>query len=55
SRPEEWNDRRVPEILLSGHHAKIAAWRTEQAQQRTKQRRPDLYRRYLENVNGNNT
>ncbi|MEG2652640.1 MAG: tRNA (guanosine(37)-N1)-methyltransferase TrmD [Ruthenibacterium sp.] len=55
SRPEEWNDRRVPEILLSGHHAKIAAWRTEQAQQRTKQRRPDLYEQYLKNVNGNNT
>lgn len=47
SRPEEWNGRRVPEILLSGHHANIAAWRREQSLARTKSRRPDLYERFL--------
>ena len=47
SRPEEWNGRRVPEVLLSGHHANIAAWRKDEALRRTKQRRPDLYDAYL--------
>jgi tRNA (guanine37-N1)-methyltransferase len=42
TRPEDFNGWKVPEILLSGHHAKIEAWRNEQASQRTKQRRPDL-------------
>lgn len=55
SRPEEWNGRRVPEILLSGHHANIAAWRKEQSLARTKERRPDLYDAHLKNVNGKNT
>ena len=54
SRPEEWNGRRVPEVLLSGHHANIAAWRKNQAEERTKARRPDLYHQYLANVKGNN-
>ena len=49
SRPEVWNGRRVPEILLSGHHAKIAEWRHEQSLERTKTRRPDLYQKYIEN------
>lgn len=47
SRPETWNDRRVPEILLSGHHANIEAWRRMQALERTRTRRPDLYEAYL--------
>jgi len=47
SRPEVWQDRRVPEILLSGDHAKIDKWRCEQAVMRTKERRPDLYEKYL--------
>ncbi len=42
SRPEEWNGRKVPEILLSGDHAKVDAWRREQSIIRTVQRRPDL-------------
>lgn len=46
SRPEEWRGRRVPEVLLSGHHANIADWRLEQSLQRTRERRPDLYERY---------
>lgn len=43
SRPEEWNGRKVPEILLSGDHAKVDAWRLEQSLLRTKAIRPDLY------------
>jgi tRNA (guanine37-N1)-methyltransferase len=42
TRPPEFRGRKVPEILLSGDHARIAAWRREQALQRTRQRRPDL-------------
>ena len=49
SRPEVWNERRVPPILLSGDHAKVDAWRKEQSIERTKERRPDLYQKYLEN------
>ena len=44
TRPQEWEGQQVPEILLSGHHAKIQAWRQAQKIQRTKSRRPDLYR-----------
>lgn len=47
SRPEEWNGKKVPEILLSGHHKNIEAWRLAQSVERTKQRRPDLYERWL--------
>ena len=43
SRPEEWNGRKVPDILLSGDHAKVDAWRLEQSLRRTKAIRPDLY------------
>ena len=42
TRPEEWMGKKVPEILLSGHHAKVEAWRKEQSILRTKERRPDL-------------
>jgi tRNA (guanine37-N1)-methyltransferase len=42
TRPPVWRGLQVPEILLSGDHAKIAAWRREQALQRTHERRPDL-------------
>ena len=43
TRPSEWRGRTVPEVLLSGHHAKIEAWRHEQAQALTRERRPDLW------------
>ena len=43
SRPEVWNGQKVPEILLSGHHANIARWRKKQSILRTRLRRPDLY------------
>lgn len=42
TRPEEFMGMRVPEVLLSGHHANIEAWRHEQSIKRTKERRPDL-------------
>ncbi len=48
SRPEIWHGKRVPEVLLSGDHAKVDAWRLEQAIARTKERRPDLYEKYME-------
>ena len=48
SRPEEWMNKKVPEILLSGHHENIKKWRLEQSIQRTKERRPELYEKYLE-------
>ena len=48
TRPVEWEGRRVPEVLLSGHHAKIAQWRREQALDRTRQKRPDLFAKYEE-------
>jgi len=43
SRPEVWHERRVPPMLLSGHHANIAKWRRKQSILRTRDRRPDLY------------
>ena len=42
TRPVEYRGLEVPPVLLSGHHAKIAEWRTEQSLQRTRERRPDL-------------
>lgn len=43
SRPEEWHGKKVPEVLMSGHHANIEKWRREQSILRTKKRRPDLF------------
>ena len=45
TRPIEWKGRKVPDILLSGHHENIAKWQREQALQITKQRRPDLLKK----------
>jgi tRNA (guanine37-N1)-methyltransferase len=42
TRPAEFRGMKVPDVLLSGNHAEIAKWRTEQSRQRTKTRRPDL-------------
>lgn len=42
TRPEVWRDRRVPEVLLSGHHQNIEKWQREQAQEVTARKRPDL-------------
>jgi len=47
SRPEVWRDKKVPEILLSGNHAKVDEWRLAQSIERTKLLRPDLYAKWL--------
>ncbi|MBO9575412.1 MAG: tRNA (guanosine(37)-N1)-methyltransferase TrmD [Sphingobium sp.] len=46
TRPAEWEGRMIPEVLRSGDHAKIAAWRKRQAEDDTRLRRPDLWERY---------
>lgn len=48
SRPAVWHDRAVPEILLSGDHGKVAAWRKKESYKRTMRRRPDLFARFDE-------
>ncbi|HWT11326.1 MAG TPA: tRNA (guanosine(37)-N1)-methyltransferase TrmD [Allosphingosinicella sp.] len=45
TRPYEWEGRRIPEVLRSGDHARIAAWRKERAEEETRLRRPDLIER----------
>jgi tRNA (guanine37-N1)-methyltransferase len=50
TRPREFRGMTVPEALLSGDHRRITAWRTQQAQLRTMQRRPDLWNRYAQDV-----
>lgn len=52
TRPQVWEGREIPEILLSGHHAKIAEWRRSQAERLTKERRPDLWRAYASDTEG---
>jgi tRNA (guanine37-N1)-methyltransferase len=46
TRPAEWEGRTIPEVLRSGDHAKIAAWRKQRAEDDTRLRRPDLWERY---------
>ena len=46
TRPQEWDGRTIPEVLRSGDHAKIAAWRKSQAEIDTRLRRPDLWERH---------
>lgn len=43
TRPQEWEGRAIPEVLTSGNHARIAAWRRDKARELTEQRRPDLF------------
>jgi tRNA (guanine37-N1)-methyltransferase len=43
TRPQVWEDRAIPEVLLSGDHGKIAAWRRREAERLTRERRPDLW------------
>ena len=45
TRPEVFRDMKVPDILISGDHAKIAEWRRQQSLQRTKKNRPDLFKK----------
>ena len=46
TRPNDWEGRMIPEVLRSGDHAKIAAWRKQRAEEDTRLRRPDLWERY---------
>ena len=46
TRPQEWEGRTIPEVLRSGDHAKIAAWRKQRAEEDTRLRRPDLWERH---------
>ena len=48
SRPAVWHDRAVPEILLSGDHGKVAAWRKKESYKRTMTRRPDMFAKFDE-------
>ncbi len=47
TRPANWQGRATPDVLLSGHHEKIRAWRLAQAERITRERRPDLWERYV--------
>jgi tRNA (guanine37-N1)-methyltransferase len=47
TRPQLWRDRAVPEVLLSGDHRRIREWRQAAAERLTRERRPDLWERYL--------
>ena len=51
TRPTVWNGLSVPEVLQSGHHKNIAAWRLCQAEKLTKDRRPDMWQRYQRHSN----
>jgi len=51
TRPAEWRGRAVPEVLLSGHHERIQHWRLAQAQKTTRERRVDLWSRYVASLN----
>ena len=47
TRPQEWEGRTIPEVLRSGDHAKVAAWRKQKAEADTRLRRPDLWERHI--------
>jgi len=51
TRPQEWKGRAVPDVLVSGHHARVAAWRQIQSEDITRRRRPDLWLRYVASHN----
>lgn len=51
TRPEVWKDRKVPDVLLSGHHANIEKYRHENAIERTMKKRPDMYQKFICNYN----
>jgi tRNA (guanine37-N1)-methyltransferase len=46
TRPQLWEGQPIPEVLLSGDHGKIAAWRRSEAERLTRERRPDLWERH---------
>lgn len=47
TRPQTWEGRGVPDVLLSGHHERIRAWRRDEAERATRERRPDLWERHV--------
>lgn len=47
TRPAEWKGRKIPDILMSGHHGKIAEWRQQMSEDLTRERRPDLWERFI--------
>ncbi|NLV63692.1 MAG: tRNA (guanosine(37)-N1)-methyltransferase TrmD, partial [Clostridiaceae bacterium] len=49
TRPYEFLNKKVPDILLSGHHANIEKWRFDKMVENTKKKRPDLYLKYINN------
>ncbi len=49
TKPRMFENKQIPDVLLSGDHGRVAKWRLEQAEEITRTRRPDLYQRYLEN------
>lgn len=51
TKPSEWRGKTVPDVLLSGHHANIEKWRKEKSIEITKEKRPDLYEKYIESKN----
>ena len=53
TKPQDWQGREVPEVLVSGHHEKIREWRLNESERLTKARRPDLYEKYLATKKGN--
>ena len=50
SRPEEWHGRKVPAVLLSGHHGNVADWRKKESYKRTMLRRPDMFAKFDETM-----
>jgi len=50
TRPQVWQGRAVPEVLVSGDHGRVRAWRRGEAERLTRERRPDLWRRYSERL-----
>jgi tRNA (guanine37-N1)-methyltransferase len=48
TRPQLWEGRPIPEVLISGDHAKVAAWRRAEAERLTRERRPDLWAAFLQ-------
>ncbi|MVO17741.1 tRNA (guanosine(37)-N1)-methyltransferase TrmD [Parasedimentitalea huanghaiensis] len=47
TRPAEWKGRKIPDVLMSGHHGNVAKWRHQLAEEITQERRPDLWEAYL--------
>jgi tRNA (guanine37-N1)-methyltransferase len=52
TRPQDWQGRYVPEVLVSGHHEKVRQWRKAEAEAATRERRPDLWEQYLARLRG---